>query len=260
MFKSVFILAIVSLIGTVSLAQQLQKPEIVIPENHGLFSSPAGNGRGTVWMEVSFPMAKTGPFADALQEQKNKARGAPGTLTFGWEPLAKRNVPLVLKHLGVSADMTMLQKPGGFDNPLFSYTVYDEIPVERGYEYLCYGRSNCGYCGYSASYACVYQPRTVTVAERDAHIKYSSGSMAIGMYVPVEIARRISVQGGLNMRFHSIVEGIRTDRLDGNFERSTGATLKVGYIWKKATVAFSMERSIDGVPYRSKAVGVGIRF
>jgi hypothetical protein len=250
-------------------AASAQEKDAQIPERGGLLSTPQENGRGSVLVSITFPKVKTGPFNDAAQDQKSEAWGAPGTVAVGWEPFSKHNVPGFLKHIGFEGDLTILNKPGGFDTPLFSYTVIDEIPLQyrygSGYGYgngypACYGGYGCGYCSYSPGYACVYSARTVTVYERDALVKYSDGSGAVGFYVTEDIARRISLQGGLNVRFHNIVEGYRTDMLTRDWQRSTGATLKVGYIWKKATIGFAMEKSINGMKYTSKGAMIGIRF
>lgn len=214
-----------------------------------------------VWVEVSIPVAKNGGFADRIDEQRTGSVGAE--IGFGWRPFFRsmeRGDPAViqaLKRIGVSLDAAWL-KGAKFDQYL--YTSSGVVPVSDRYE--CYSAD--GYwnnrCFYCSSYSGYCREQYTDVFGRDSYVKYSNGSVAFGSYVPVEIAGKLVVEGGANLRFHFTSEGVQTDALRYGVETSLGATIKVAYpVGKRVSIGVKAEKSIVGFRYKSVAATVTLK-
>ena len=233
-------------------------------------SGPAADERGNVWIEFSFPWVSEGPYKNPIDQQQLNTLGHFGALGLGWEPFAKKQTQNFLvnifKNVGVAVDGTFLKGPV-FPNFVSEFTYYQEYSTRNQAVNPCYylgqtftDGSMCNQCSYSPYEVCYVVPMKGTVYSRDTYIKYSSGSVAIGAYVPVTIAEKLAISTGVNWRFHSILEGIQTDSLTKTTERSVDGVLKIGYVRGSMTFGYAMEKSFSGMKYSSKAATVSIRF
>jgi hypothetical protein len=216
---------------------------------------------GLSWVEVSIPVAKNGGFPNRIDDQKTEAIGWLG-LGAGFSPFSKKLqdddqfLEKLAKSVGFDVNATFLNSNPGFDDYLYTLVYPAEVTDSNSYQ--CYnvgGQWNnaCYPCYMSMSGYCYDAEENVY--GRDTYVKYSDGSVAFGAYIPLSIASKISIQGGANVRFHFVKEGIQTDGLRNTVQTSVGAVLKVGYnVSKKWTVGVAAERSFFGFKYRSYSV------
>ena len=234
-----------------------------IPDD--LFSNPAQQEKGNVWLEINFPITQTGPFNDAREEQENREVGIFGG-AVGWEPFAaaakKENSKLMsfLKSVGFSMDVSMTS---GSSFPSFLYT-YEKPITQYNYESTCLdpnGRWDYSCTACKESYGYYGYCEVVSVYGRDTYVKYTRGSVAFGAYLPAVVAKRIIAQGGVKVRFHFLSEGKQTDSLTTTVKKSLDLSVGVGYlVTKNASFGFNYEKSVKGLPYSSKAVQFTYRF
>ncbi len=222
----------------------------------------------TVWVEFHFGANQNGGFKDRIEDQSTKDVGLG--IALGFQPLkkfVKQADPAAvafLKNLGIYADVNLMPGPS-FPNYLYStetrtYLTQDEIDQ---YCYTSYGHWNnrCAPCGdYIGSGVC--SVHTNDIYGRDTYVKYSNGSFAVGMYLPIEVAKKFLVEPGVNVRFHSIVEGIQTDELDTSLKTSLNVQIRVA--WKADnhwSLGAKIEKSVKGFEgYKSIMGSVAYKF
>jgi len=217
------------------------------------------------WVEFSIPIDNTGPFKDKIDEELRRDAGLAGT--YGWRPwvqeAANENSVLmrVLKQAGFSVSGTSLQGPS-FDQYL--YTSYKPIDYSQCYD----TRWQDGRSYYHDNGICVPCPADVNanactkhdVYGRDAYIKYSSGSIAIGTYLPVEFGK-FTLLGGANIRMHFIRQGKQTDQIRDSYQLSTDLVVSARYkLSPHWSAAVSAEHSVVGLKFGQYSTGLVVRW
>jgi len=226
-----------------------------------------------VWLEINLPFSRNGGFGDALADSRKNSNGSYGW-TLGWEPFRNKTfdskVKSIFRGVGFTFNTTINNnKPNKLYDVYLGriYDVLSPFEVTR----TCGGRlpgtgSQCVACGfdnYGVGRLCTVQD----VYGRLSPIKYSAGSVAFGMYVPMHIAKLI-VEAGVNARLHLVREGNRSDQLKASAEQSYAGTLRVAYPVRKNISAVSgFEQSFLGsksgdkrFKYRAFTIGASVRW
>jgi hypothetical protein len=216
----------------------------------------------TVFVEFTLPSTKNGPFKNTIDQQILKS-WAVG-LKAGWQPLADTNTDSGIKgalaKFGITFDGTIpLLRP--FKRYL--YTQESSVPYNQmhtscysydGYYDQYYWDGTCYPCSTGGGYC-----EDDSVYGRNRFVKYEEGSIAVGMFLPVQVAEKLRLEGGANYREHFISEGIQDNALTRTYEGSVdvvaGFSLQV-----KNRVAFtgSYEYSVQGRKYHAYQFGVRI--
>ncbi len=191
-----------------------------------------------VWVQLSLGIENNNGFGDAAEDVQ-KSSQTKG-LTFGWEPFKNSTgdgvVANILRHIGFTAGATSATVPS-YDVVLEeNYQVLSPFEVRTtcggslGFGEKCF---DCGYDNFGLARTCTGS----AVYGRITDVKYTKNTVAVGMYVPVEAAKKLikklTVEVGVDARLHVNKEGLASNALHTSYESTYAGTLRVVYPYQQ---------------------------
>jgi opacity protein-like surface antigen len=240
LIKSVLISA---LIGSVSFAQTSTTPAQKAQDEK-------------VWIEFGVPIAKNGPFKTAIDEQILKTGGI--SLSGGWQPMVNTDGGIMgsLKNFGI-----VFGGSSNLTNPFNDYKYTSEKHV-TDVDTACYSHDSYSDRDYwdDSCYRCTYGHgycQDDAVYGRNRYVKYETGTLFLGAFVPVQVADRLRLEGGANFRAHFISEGIIDNDLRSTTEGSLGLIAGAAFqVNRNVALTGSYEYSVKGRKYKAYQFGV----
>jgi hypothetical protein len=230
-----------------------------------------------LWVEVNFPLSENGGFDGypdypevGYNASRTKSQGKGG-FTVAMKPFTNSSgnkVKVFLRQVGVTANVTL--------NDTQPSSVWDVVVAEKfellspfetqtkcGGQYA--GGKQCVSCGMTEAgfvQTCTYEATYGSYVP----IRYSNGSAALGMYLPVTWGKLVA-HAGVNARLHLTQEGQTSDNLERGTAVSYGATVRVAYpLWgPNQMLTGAYEQSFAGskngpsmFKYKQASVGISI--
>jgi hypothetical protein len=204
-------------------------------------------------------------------EEKKKNNGWFG-VEFGARPFANSINPLdsalskFLKRAIFSVDVNLHNTERSlYEDYLYSYD--KEVP-HNNVTSTCYTEDadgtldwdgNCYDCPHTGGY-CTNED----VFGHPAYLRYSAGSVGLGMMFPLAVAKRIEADGGLVVRFNNVKEGWDTDHMTSSIATTLSLKGKIAVNLTKSgshAITASAEKSAMGkFKYTKAQVGYRIRW
>lgn len=225
-----------------------------------------------MWVEVNYSLSRNGGFdgypeyPSGYNASRTKSDGLGG-FTVGLKPFTNASgnkVKVFLRSVGFTANVNVNDtQPSSLWDEIIAekYTLLSPFETQTKCGGTYAGGPQCVTCGYTDlgfAQTCQYEATYGSFVP----IKYSTGSTAIGMYLPASWGPVVA-QAGVNARLHITRSGQDSDNLKTGAEVSYGATIRVGFpiFGPNQLVTGTYEQSFAGsnkFKYKQASVGMSI--